>query len=65
MFKFVELFLVAALWSPGIFFGSYIANSGGRTSLGQATTVEWIIFLILMIVPYFVLAKIKPRDNDE
>jgi hypothetical protein len=58
-----NLFLIAALWSPCAFWGYYVSSTAGRTSLGQASTIEWIVFLALAIAPYFVLTKIQTKDD--
>jgi hypothetical protein len=59
-----NLFLLAALWSPCTFWGYYIASTDGRTSLGDASTFEWIVFWILAIAPYIVLTKIQPKNSS-
>lgn len=58
-----NLFLIFALWSPCMFWGYYVASTDGRTSMGEATTIEWIIFWALAIAPWFVLTKIQTKDD--
>ena len=58
-----NLFLMAALWSPCAFWGYYVSSTDGRTSFGQASTMEWVVFFALAIAPYFVLTKIQPKDD--
>ena len=60
----VNLFLGIALWTPCMWWGNYVAHTGGRTSMSEATIIEWAIFWILAAAPYFVLAKIKVKDDE-
>lgn len=64
MSKFVEVFLIVALWSPCFMYGEHVATSQGRTSFAEASTTEWWIMFFLAVAPYFVLAKIKMKDDD-
>jgi len=59
-----NLFLIIALWTPCGFWGYYVSSTNGRTSLDQASTVEWIIFIALAIAPYFVIPKIQIKDEE-
>ena len=64
MSKFAGIFLVFALWSPCLFWGDFISTKDGRTTLGQASTIEWIVLWFLAIAPYFVITNIQPKDDD-
>jgi hypothetical protein len=57
------LFLVVALWTPCGFWGYYVSTTNGRTSFGEASTIEWLVFWVLAVAPYFVLTKIQPKDD--
>ncbi len=57
--------IAISLWSPGMFFGYYVSRIDGQISLGQVTNFEWLVFWVLMSAPYFILPKIKIRDDDE
>ena len=46
------------------FWGYYVSSTNGRTSLDQASTIEWLVFTVLAIAPYFVLAKIQVKDDE-
>ena len=59
-----NLFLIIALWTPCGFWGYYVSSTNGRTSLDQASTIEWLVFTVLAIPPYFVLAKIQVKDDE-
>ena len=59
----LKLFFVAALWAPCAFWGYYCATTDGRTSLGEASAVEWLIFWILAVAPYFVMTKVKWSED--
>lgn len=65
MSNFAGIFLMVALWSPCAFWGYFISNTGGRTSLDQASTIEWIVFMFLAVAPYFVLTKIQAKDSEQ
>ena len=59
-----NLFLGIALWTPCMWWGYYVAHTDGRTSISEATIIEWAVFWILAIAPYFVLTKIKVKDDE-
>jgi hypothetical protein len=59
-----NLFLIIALWTPCGFWGYYVSSTNGRTSLDQASTIEWLVFTALAIAPWFVITKIQMKDED-
>jgi hypothetical protein len=59
----LNAFLLFALWTPCAFWGYYVSTTDGRTSLGQASTLEWIVFIALAVAPSFVIAKIQVKDD--
>ena len=58
--KYGGLGQVNSMW----FWGYYVSSTNGRTSLDQASTIEWLVFTVLAIAPYFVLAKIQVKDDE-
>jgi hypothetical protein len=58
-----NLFLTIALWTPCAFWGYYVSTTNGRNSIDEASTIEWIIFWVLVIAPYFVITKIQTKDD--
>ena len=59
-----NLFIGIALWTPCIFWGYYVAHTDGRTSFSEATIIEWAVLWVLAIAPYFVITKIKIKDDE-
>ena len=65
MNNIIMAIIAIGLWSPGLYFGYHISHVDGRTTMGQASNFEWLIFWVLVSIPYFVLSKIKIKDKDE
>lgn len=64
MNKLLNIFLSIAIYTPACVWGYYVAHSDGNNSLGDGSIFDWIIFFALIILPMFVMAKVRLEGDD-
>jgi hypothetical protein len=59
MVKFLQIFLLIALYVPAILWGSYVSHSGGRNSFSEALWWEQAVAACLVVIPMLIIVNWK------
>ena len=65
MNKLLNIFIGLAIYTPACVWGYYVANSEGNNSLGDGSIFDWVIFFILIILPLFVMTRVRLKGDDD
>ncbi len=65
MNKILAAFLVFAIYTPACVWGYYVANSEGNNSLGDGSILDWLIFFVLIILPLFVMIRLRLEGEHD